>query len=172
MKNTHLMLLFTTLSILAWGVAGIFGKLAFHKKMLPFSVFLAQVIVYSATGVILVLLSTRIESISPWRSPWNIYGWLSGMAMMLGLLFFTLALHRGQATVVVPLTALYCGVSIALGYAVLGEAADAPAMAWHRLGARKRSTDSLGPPHKRRPSKVGALQALPARSRGARIERS
>ncbi len=121
MKNTHLMLLFTTLSILAWGVAGIFGKLAFHKKMLPFSVFLAQVIVYSVAGAVLVLLSTRIESISPWRSPWNIYGWLSGMAMMLGLLFFTLALHRGQATVVVPLTALYCGVSVALGYVVLGE---------------------------------------------------
>jgi transporter family protein len=121
MKNTHLMLLFTTLSILAWGVAGIFGKLAFHKKMLPFSVFLAQVIVYSVAGAVLVLLSTRIESISPWRSPWNIYGWLSGMAMMLGLLFFTLALHKGQATVVVPLTALYCGVSVALSYAVLGE---------------------------------------------------
>jgi transporter family protein len=121
MKNAHLMLLFTTLSILAWGVAGIFGKLAFHKKMLPFSVFLAQVIVYLIAGSVLVLLSTRIESISPWRSPWNIYGWFSGMAMMLGLLFFTLALHKGQAVVVVPLTALYCGVSVVLGYAALGE---------------------------------------------------
>src|SRR4030095_696736 len=115
------LLFFSGLTIVMWGLWGFLGKLALERGMGPTLMFLAE----SATSavlaipVLLVLLNTHQDQSA--RSSLNAFGVLSGAALAVGLLFYYLALQRGQVSIVVPLTATYPVVSALLGVAVLGE---------------------------------------------------
>ena len=51
----------------------------------------------------------------------NAFGLLPGAVLAIGLLFYYLALERGQVAIVVPLTATYPIVSVLLGVVILRE---------------------------------------------------
>ena len=113
-------LLFIFITILMWGVWGFFGKLALEKRMAPANVFLAEVITSAVLAVPLFVFAFYRRSGPPLTSA-NIYGFLSGAALAVGLFFYYLALENTQASVVVPLTASYPVVAALLSFALLGE---------------------------------------------------
>lgn len=121
MKSNFSVLLLSSLTILMWGFWGFFGKLALNKNMPPVSLFLAEVFISLFFAIIVVASLWGRGDVLAWRSSWSVFGILSGLGLALGLLFYYLALNKGQATVVVPLTAIYPAVATLLSYAVLGE---------------------------------------------------
>jgi uncharacterized membrane protein len=64
-----------------------------------------------------------------WRKPeaaalatsWNVFGVASGAGLALGLFCYYFALEKSQASILVPLTAIYPAVSVLLSYALLQE---------------------------------------------------
>src|SRR5919206_2140014 len=121
MNSKYHMLLFSGFTILMWGLWGFFGKLALEQKMAPITIFLAEVFIGAifASAVLVVLL--RNQDARPSITFWNVYGLVSGAGLALGLLFYYLALEKGQVSIVVPLTATYPIVSVILGYTILRE---------------------------------------------------
>jgi transporter family protein len=55
------------------------------------------------------------------HASWNIFGLISGAGLALGLLFYYMALEKGEVSIVVPLTAIYPIVSVLLGCIILKE---------------------------------------------------
>jgi bacterial/archaeal transporter family protein len=104
-----------------WGLWGFFGKLALQKGMAPTTMFLAEVITSAACTVPLVVVLFRNHSLAQSHTSWNIFGVLSGAGLALGLLCYYVALEKTQASLLVPLTAIYPVVSVLLSYAVLHE---------------------------------------------------
>ena len=107
--------------IIVWGLWGFFGKLALNRQMPATSVFLAEVAIGAAVGCVMLAIFLGNGHTMPWRAPTNIYGFLSGVGMGVGLLLFYVALEHGKAVVVVPLTATYPLVTVLLSYLFLGE---------------------------------------------------
>jgi transporter family protein len=104
-----------------WGLWGFFGKLALQKGMAPTTMFLTEVITSAACTVPLVVVLFRNHSLSQVHTSWNVFGVLSGAGLALGLLCYYVALEKTQASILVPLTAMYPVVSVLLSYAVLHE---------------------------------------------------
>lgn len=124
MALDYRLLSLTALTILMWGFWGFFGKLALDRRMSPLTVFLAEILVSAACAVPLLFLLRRGQgggAAAAEYAPWNVFGLLSGAGLALGLLFYYLALEKAQASVIVPLTAVYPVVSVLLSYFVLGE---------------------------------------------------
>lgn len=121
MKADHRLLLFSVSTILMWGFWGFFGKLALDRKMSPITIFLAEILISAIFAVPVLLIFLRNQQTNAYPLSWNIFGLASGAGLALGLLFYYLALNKGQVSVVVPLTATYPVVSVLLGYAILGE---------------------------------------------------
>ena len=73
----------------------------------PATIFLAEVFVslICALAVLFVILGKNDMSMR--HVSWNIFGLISGAGLALGILFYYLALEKGQVYVVVPLTAIY-----------------------------------------------------------------
>jgi bacterial/archaeal transporter family protein len=121
MSIDYRLLLFAGLTILLWGFWGFFGKLALEKNMAPTSVFLAEVLTSAVCAVPMLLIFLRKqEAVSPYTS-WNVFGLASGAGLALGLLCYYSALEKSQASILVPLTAIYPAVSVLLSYALLHE---------------------------------------------------
>jgi transporter family protein len=108
-------------TIILWGLWGFFGKLALQNGMAPTTMFLAEVLTSAVCTVPLVVVLLRNHSLSPWPPSWNVFGVLSGAGLALGLLCYYVALEKTQASLLVPLTAVYPVVSVLLSYAVLHE---------------------------------------------------
>jgi bacterial/archaeal transporter family protein len=108
-------------TIVMWGLWGFFGKLALQKGMAPTTIFLAEVITSAACTVPIVVVLFRSHSLSQFHTSWNVFGVLSGAGLALGLLCYYFALEKTQASILVPLTAIYPVVSVLLSYAVLQE---------------------------------------------------
>ena len=108
-------------TIVMWGLWGFFGKLALQKGMAPTTMFLAEVLTSAACTVPLVVVLLRNHSLSHFHTSWNVFGVLSGAGLALGLLCYYVALEKTQASILVPLTAMYPVVSVLLSYAVLHE---------------------------------------------------
>ena len=104
-----------------WGLWGFFGKLALQKGMAPTTIFLAEVITSVACTVPILVVLLRSRSLSQFHTSWNVFGILSGTGLALGLLCYYFALEKTQASILVPLTAIYPVVSVLLSYAVLHE---------------------------------------------------
>jgi uncharacterized membrane protein len=115
------MLLLALGAVLLWGLWGFFGKLALNRGMPASSVFLAEVLMGFALGAALLALVIARGAPLPWQAPLNLYGFLSGAALALGLLLFYLALAQGPASLLVPLTAAYPIIAVLLAYALLDE---------------------------------------------------
>jgi bacterial/archaeal transporter family protein len=104
-----------------WGLWGCFGKLALQQGMAPTTMFLAEVITSAACTVPLMVVLLRHHSLPQFHPSWNVFGVLSGAGLALGLLCYYVALEKTQASLLVPLTAMYPVVSVLLSYAVLHE---------------------------------------------------
>jgi transporter family protein len=104
-----------------WGLWGFFGKLGLQKGMAPTTMFLAEVITSAACTIPLVVIRLHNHSPSHFHPSWNVFGVLSGAGLALGLLGYYVALEKMQASILVPLTAMYPVVSVLLSYAVLHE---------------------------------------------------
>jgi len=109
-------LLFSALAIVLWGFI---GKLALQRHMSPISVFFAEVIVSIVCTLVVVVISR--PNLHGLYNSSNVFGLLSGAGLALGLLCYYFALSRGQATIIVPLTACYPVVTVALSYGFLNE---------------------------------------------------
>ncbi|MFO0996477.1 MAG: EamA family transporter [Alphaproteobacteria bacterium] len=107
--------------IVLWGLWGFFGKLALSRAMPATSVFLAEIATGAIVGVLALALFARNGAILPWQAPVNFWGILSGLVMAIGLLLFYVVLDIGQAVVIVPLTATYPLVTVALSLLFMGE---------------------------------------------------
>lgn len=104
-----------------WGFWGFFGKLALDRKMSPVTIFLGEILISAIIAVPVLLIFLRNQHSDAHPLSWNVFGLASGAGLALGLLFYYLALNKGQVSLVVPLTATYPVVSVLLGYAILGE---------------------------------------------------
>jgi bacterial/archaeal transporter family protein len=104
-----------------WGLWGFFGKLALQKGMAPTTIFLAEVITSVACTVPILVVLLRSHSLSQFHTSWNVFGVFSGAGLALGLLCYYFALEKTQASILVPLTAMYPVISVLLSYAVLHE---------------------------------------------------
>jgi len=105
------------LVILAYGLWGFFAKLA--TLFIPFrTLWLLEIVGMAATVPFYFALRSPGGTLAPQGV---VFGLLAGVVASVGTLFFALAVSRGKASVVVPLTALYPVVTILLGIAVLQE---------------------------------------------------
>jgi bacterial/archaeal transporter family protein len=110
--------IYAGLTILLWGAWGFFGKIAISRGMAPMGIFIAEIAVGCVCALCVFPFSAgRARTMSGW----NVFGVLSGLGLAIGLLFYYLALQRGHASLVVPLTAVYPLVSVVLANRVLGE---------------------------------------------------
>jgi transporter family protein len=121
-KPDHIALIFCGCAILMWGCWGFFGKLGLTRGMSPRSILFAELLI-GGIGAAIVLSSSvvRYHTAAPAFHGWNIFGVFSGLGLLLGLVFFYLALAREPVGLVIPLTATYPAVSVILSYAGLGE---------------------------------------------------
>ncbi len=99
-----------------WGVWGIFSKLA--AEALPWPTVIAWGAVGSFFVLVAVLLTQKFELAANLPAVWAVLGGLTGVA---GAVFFYVALARGTASVIVPLTALYPGITALLAIFLLKE---------------------------------------------------
>ena len=111
-------LIFAISTFVLWGLWGLFAKIASD------TIDAKSAAVMQAVGALIVALglaaSMRFEI--EWHARGTAAALFAGFALMLGLLAFTWALaNGGKASIVVPITALYPIVSIALGVTILSE---------------------------------------------------
>lgn len=112
-----LWLLYSVLTIFAWGAWGFFAKLA-SRQMNPASV----VIFGLLPGILLVLGGFTLPKFRPvWVMPAGIWVLLAGVTGVLGIVTFYIAIAHGSASIVTALTALYPAVTITLSMLILGE---------------------------------------------------
>ena len=121
MSIDYRLLLLAGLTILLWGFWGFFGKLALEKNMAPTSVFLAEVLTSAVCAVPVLLILWRKPEAAALSTSWNVFGVASGAGLALGLFCYYFALEKSQASILVPLTAIYPAVSVLLSYALLQE---------------------------------------------------
>ena len=105
------------LALFAWGFWGFFPKLAI-RYMSPPSIIIYEVI----AGLTIAVVCLFLAGFRPETHPRGIlYACLTGVAGLLGGLFYLFAVARGKASVVVTLTALYPIITIALAAVLLKE---------------------------------------------------
>ena len=103
---------YAMLAVVSWGVWGIASKLASDSALL--NQILSTIGLIPTAAVVLRQLN--------WSRPGAIWSMLGGVTGGLGNLFFLAALTRGgKASVVVPLTAVYPLITVALAWLVLHE---------------------------------------------------
>lgn len=121
MNNNYQLILLSVLAIFMWGLWGFFGKLALERGMTPTMIFLSEVFVSAICAIPILFIILRKKDISLPHVSWNVFGLISGIGLALGLLFYYLALEKGQVSIVVPLTAIYPIIPVFLGYLILNE---------------------------------------------------
>jgi transporter family protein len=97
------------------------SSLALDKHMAPTSVFLAEVGTSAVCAVLVLVLLWRKHDVASLTTSWNGFGVASGAGLALGLFCYYFALETSQASILVPLTAIYPAVSVVLSYALLHE---------------------------------------------------
>jgi len=108
---------FALLTVLMWGIWGVFSKLASaHTK--PRQMLLFQAAGVAAfTLVVLLMENFRIE----WSGPGFAWSFAAGFFTFIGFLTFFAALEKGKASTVVTMSALYPVVTILLSVIFLHE---------------------------------------------------
>ena len=105
------------LALFAWGFWGFIPKLA-TRYMSPQSIIIYEVIAGLFIALVcLFLAGFRLEV----SARGILYACLTGIAGLLGSLFYLFAVARGKASVVVTLTALYPIITISLAAVLLKE---------------------------------------------------
>lgn len=108
---------FALIALVLWGFWGFFPKLA-TNYINPKSV-----LIYEVAGVLIVgLIVLYTMGFKPETNAKGVlFGVLTGIAGLVGTLFFLFAISRGKASVVVTMTALYPLITIFLSFFVLNE---------------------------------------------------
>ena len=116
--------LLSVLALVFWGAWGFFAK-TISNTVSP------QALAFWSTiaTVVPVTLFALTDSTGRWTRPHPV-ALVSGLAYGIALVFFFLALRRGPASVVVPLSGMYILVPAVLGYVLLKE----PLTLTHVLG--------------------------------------
>jgi bacterial/archaeal transporter family protein len=109
--------LYAALTILTWGLWGVFSKLAANYAKPRQALLFQTVGVLAFATVVLVMERFKVE--------WNVpgFGWaaLGGFFAFVGFLTFFAALDKGETSTVVTLSALYPMVTILISVAFLHE---------------------------------------------------
>jgi transporter family protein len=113
--ETWVLLALATLAL--WGLWGFFSKIAV-KHIKPRHALIYEVIGEAIIGIIVYI--AFMPSL-PSQLSKSVPGVFAGAIMILGMLVFFVALRKGKASVIVPLTALYPVVAIVLGFLILNE---------------------------------------------------
>lgn len=103
--------------IFLWGIGGFLGKISLHSGLDSHQVYFLEVIGALAVATCVTLLYH--QRIFPIR--FNPSGLLLGVSWGLGTVLFIVALSKGRASIVVPLSGLSPAVSIILAVIFLGE---------------------------------------------------
>jgi transporter family protein len=114
-----LWLVYALMTAFLWGLWGFFGKLAARSLKTP------DLLLAAAIGefllVVIYLAPISKEFHFQWTSIDFIYAFLSGLAMMAGILLFYKALAIGNVTPIVLITASYPLVTVFLAFLLLKE---------------------------------------------------
>jgi bacterial/archaeal transporter family protein len=109
--------LYTALTVLTWGLWGVFSKLASNYSKPK------QALLFQTAGIIafavVVLFMERFQF--EWSLPGFSWAALGGFFSFIGFLTFFAALEQGKAPTIVTLSALYPLVTILLSIAFLHE---------------------------------------------------
>ena len=102
-----------------WGLWGFFGKMA-SRTLLSHNLLLI-----SSLGSLISLLGYVLFFSKHFQFTWSnrdyLYGFLSGVTLILGIFVFYLALSHGEATSVVIITGTYPVITLVLAYFFLKE---------------------------------------------------
>ncbi|NQU05686.1 MAG: EamA family transporter [Calditrichaeota bacterium] len=101
------------LALLFWGLWGFLTKLGAQK--VPWQTML----IFFATGTLIIGLLAK-----PTFSGFGMYhliGLAGGIACAIGFMFFYIAMSRGSASVVIPITSLYVVVTSVMAFIILAE---------------------------------------------------
>jgi len=109
--------LYALLTVLTWGLWGVFSKLASNYSKPRQALLFQTVGVLIFAGLVLVLENFRIE----WSTAGFTWAALGGFFAFVGFLTFFAALDLGKTSTVVTLSALYPLVTILLSIAFLHE---------------------------------------------------
>ena len=109
--------LYAVLTVIAWGLWGIFSKLAANYSKPKQALLFQTVGVLAFAVVVLFIEKFQIE----WSLPGFSWAALGGFFAFVGFLTFFAALDTGKASTVVTLSALYPLVTILLSIAFLHE---------------------------------------------------
>ena len=106
------------LALLCYGLWGFFPKLA-AQHLDP-----KNVVIYQTFGTVLMTLVIPLLPGYKWEGyqPASLFGLLTGLVGVIGNLFFTIALSKGKASIVTPLTATYPIITLLLATIFLREA--------------------------------------------------
>ena len=108
---------YAVLTILTWGLWGVFSKLASNYSKPKQALLFQTAGVLAFAVVVLFLEKFRFE----WSLPGFSWAFLGGFFAFIGFLTFFAALNQGKASTVVTLSALYPLVTILLSLAFLHE---------------------------------------------------
>jgi transporter family protein len=114
MKNWYL---FSLATMACWGAWGVFGKLAAARINTKFLILVSITASFALLWTIFLISGFEVEK----KGPGIGYAALAGVAGSIGSIFFYLALKDGKTSIVVPLTALYPLVTVALSVLFLKE---------------------------------------------------
>lgn len=117
MRKMENWLIFSFITLVIWGVYGIFPKLA-TNYIDPKSVLIFQVI---GSAIIAIILLATMNFKPEINSKGIMFAVLAGLITSFGTIFFFYALAKGKASVVVTITALYPIVTIILASIFLKE---------------------------------------------------
>jgi bacterial/archaeal transporter family protein len=109
--------LYTALTVVTWGLWGVFSKLASNYSRPKQSLLFQTAGVLAFAVIVLCMERFRFE----WSLPGFSWAALGGFFAFIGFLTFFAALDQGKASTVVTLSALYPLVTILLSIAFLHE---------------------------------------------------
>ncbi len=101
------------LALFSWGLWGFLTKLGAEK--VPWQ----TLMIYFAAGTLAAGLIAGPAGFK--LNSWHLIGMGAGLAGAVGFVFFFLALSRGQASTVIPITSLYVAVTSVLAFLFLSE---------------------------------------------------
>jgi len=110
--------IYSLAAMTGWGLWGFLVKLA-ERSLSSWAAYIAGSIGAFLPPLLLLIFVPRLTS--GWQSKAGLLAFFAGMIGGLAVLFFFLALSKGSASVVVPLTALYPVITVLLGYLILKE---------------------------------------------------
>ncbi len=113
-------LVYSLLSIVLWGFWGFGMKLAYRGSNWVYVYFISAIASFSLALTVFVLSRGGANNLSPsWKT--ILITLASGLCSGGGYLCFVKALEKGDASLVVPITALYPALTVVLAILLLGE---------------------------------------------------